>query len=511
MSKNIDRRDFLKMMGALSLGTMGYPFIKWIQPDQPNLTGKKNILLMVFDAFSAQHISFHGYTRATTPNLVRLMERAVIYHNHYAGGNFTTPGTASLLTGVLPWKHRAFDFFQTVDKAFADKSIFHAFSDYYRLAYSHNPLVVKLLDQFSSGLDENIPLDRFLLSNDNIIQKLFLQDKDIAAVGWARTIKKEDEYSYSLYLSSIYKQIQDNKLKNLTPQFPRGLPSINGDNHFTLEMVMDWLGLQIPQIPQPFLGYFHFIPPHQPYSTHAEFYNRFFNDRFTSADKPEDIFSKPASVDLMLRRRQQYDEFILYVDREFGRLFDRLETAGLLENTWVILTSDHGELFERGIIGHVTPVLYEPVVHVPLMIFEPGRTTRLDVYDKTSVVDILPTLLHITGAQTPDWTDGTVLPPFGKIDKVLDQNIYIVQSKDTELASPITKATIVLIKGNYKLMYFAGYEELNQEERIELYDLAQDPDEINNIYSRQSGMGNLMLEELKSKLAEVNQPYINNS
>ena len=118
------------------------------------------------------------------------------------------------------------------------------------------------------------------------------------------------------------------------------------------------------------------------------------------------------SFDLLLKKRTNYDEFILYVDHEFGRLMENLESNGLLDNTWVILTSDHGELFERGIAGHLTPVLYQPVIRVPLLIFEPGRTIRQDVYSNTSTVDLLPTLLHVTGQKLADWSEGTPLPPF---------------------------------------------------------------------------------------------------
>src|SRR3989304_4147872 len=89
-----------------------------------------------------------------------------------------------------------------------------------------------------------------------------------------------------------------------------------------------------------------------------------------------------------------------------------LEGAGVLENTWVLLTSDHGELFERAIWQHTTPVLYQPVIRIPLLIFQPGRTTRLDVHTPTSAVDILPTLRHVTGSEPVSWSEGLVLPPF---------------------------------------------------------------------------------------------------
>lgn len=101
MQTNITRRDFLKLAGLLPL-SIALPSVS-----QSTETDKQNVIIFVFDALSAHNISLYGYPRKTMPNLVRLAEKAVVYHNHHAGGNFTTPGTASLLTGVLPWSHRA--------------------------------------------------------------------------------------------------------------------------------------------------------------------------------------------------------------------------------------------------------------------------------------------------------------------------------------------------------------------------------------------------------------------
>jgi len=509
MRKSITRRDFLKLSGALSAGLMGYPFLK-IMPSasQVDTDGKKNILIIVFDAFSARHISTYGYSRETTPNITRLAERAIVYHNHHAGGNFTTPGTASLLTGTLPWQHRAFSINALVVNTMADKSIFHAFHNYHRIAYSHNPVAVKLLNQFSSGLEENIPMDRFYLQSDKLIQRLFSNDLDTAEVGWIRTIKKDEGYSYSLFLSAIYEYYQKDKFASLAPQFPLGIPRTSGDNYFTLEMIIDWLSVQAGGFPRPFLGYFHLLPPHYPYFTRREFHNVFRDDGFQPAHKDPDLFSEPPiSYPVLKQWHELYDEYILYVDREFGRLFDQMERSGLLEDTWVILTSDHGELFERGIRGHATPVLYEPVIHIPLIIFEPGRSTRTDIYAPTSAVDLLPTLLHVTGEQPADWSEGFVLPPFSQ-EILTPRNIYAVQSVHTLPNEPLTHVTLMQTKEDYKLMYFTGYEELKGRERIELYNLAEDPEEMNNLYATKSGIGKALLDELKSKLSEMNKPYL---
>ena len=476
-------------------------------------TGKlQNVIVVVFDAFSAFDISLYGYQRETTPNFARLAEKAVVYHNHYSGGNFTTPGTASLLSGMLPWKHRQFVHYGEGSEVFIKNNIFSAFKNYYRTAYSHNPLANNLLTKLNNGgnLDNYILSKLLFLTTDGIITDLFRNDEDIASVSWVRTAKAKDEgFAYSLFLSHLYGPYQEYKIERLRPYYPRGVPSVKSDNYFLLEQAIDWLGGELGKMPQPFISYFHLMPPHAPYKTHIDFYNRFKNDGLQPIVKPFDMFSRlddPQYTDIWQARRS-YDEFILYADREFGRFMDSLENSGLLENTWVVLTSDHGELFERGVQGHFTPLLYQPVIRVPLMIFEPGRTTRTDIYSNTSAVDVLPTLLHVTGQSPADWTEGTVLPPFGP-ELASDRNIYVLQAKSNKQYAPITVATTTLVRENYKLQYFFGYDELGADgERIELYDLKNDPQELSNLSSSKPETTAELLHEINQKLTEVDEPF----
>jgi choline-sulfatase len=510
MNGSYSRRDFLKLAGLLSFSTAAPSFMRGLQAARQPQAGKKNVLIVVFDAFSAYHLSFHGYGRETTPNIARLAERAVVYHNHYAGGSYSTPGTASLLTGVLPWKHRAFKFYSKVIEEYADKTIFHAFDDCYRIAYSHNPLVNALLDQFAPDLEDYIPLEQFLLTNESLIHSLFRNDNDIATIGWSRDMKKEDGYSYSLFLADLYNKYLQSKVEKYASSYPLGLPSVLGNNYFLLENAIDALGKQIAGIPKPFMGYFHFMPPHQPYNTHKDFHNFFEKDNLPWINKPVDIFARRGypQPQEMMRRRREYDEFILYVDREFGKFMDGLESSGLLEDTWVVLTTDHGELFERGVLGHMTEILYQPLIRIPLIIFEPGRKTRLDVRTKTSAVDILPTLLHVTGGQAPEWSDGVLLPPYADQTPDPQRNFYVMQAKETELYSPVTQGTFIMVRENYKIMYFFGYEQLDGRERIELYDIEADPEELNDLYPSQKRLGDQLLGELKAKMAVMDKPYL---
>lgn len=504
MKQSFNRRDFLKLAG---LGSFNL-FVPSFAGSLPHQSGTgTNVLVFVFDAFSAYHISLHGYQRETTPNLARLAEKAVVYHNHFAAGSFTVPGTASLLTGVLPWKHRAFRFEDGVIEEYANKSIFQAFNAHYRIAYSHNPHVVRFLEQFKRDLEKFIPYQQLLLTGNGLFQSIFKNDDDTANVSWQRIMVKDKGLSYSLFLSTLYKQYIDAKLKAYKELFPIGVPTIKGNDHYLMEEAVDWLNEEIPLLPQPFLGYFHFMPPHDPYAPHRRDYGHFMNDDLKVNEKPNDVFAPVRPFDLMITKRREYDEFILYLDREFGRLFDHLESTGILKNTWVVFTSDHGEMFERGIQGHITPAFYQPLVRVPLLIFPPGKSSRTDIHTPTSAVDVLPTLLHLTGGEPANWVEGVILPPFSPSEPDPNRNIYAFQSYHSEQNTTLTEATGMLIKGKYKLVYYSGYREVlgGEGKMTQLFDIEADPEELNDLSETKREVLELLLSELKAKYAEINE------
>lgn len=508
MNKPINRRDFLKLAGLVPLSLVGSRAVQALGLPQSAQNSQQNVLVVVFDALSALNISLYGYGRETTPNLDKLSKRAIIYRNHFAGANFTTPGTATLLTGTYSWTNRALNSNGKVAEPFVDQNIFHAFQNHYRISYSHNGWVNTLFKQFAKDLDEFVPREKlFLASFSDSLLSVFKNDEDIASVSWVRAMKKETEgYSYSLFLSSIYEQYRKGEDAKLRILFPRGLPSTGSDDGFLLEQAVDWLGNRLTAIPQPFLGYFHFLPPHYPYHTPADFYGRFDRDGLKIDEKPTDVFA-PLKSENIAKVRTTYDEYLLYIDREFGRLYNSLETSGLLENTWVVFTSDHGEMFERGISGHSTPAMYQPVIRVPLLIFEPGRETGLDVTTPTSAIDVLPTLLQVTGQPIPNWHEGSVLPPFATTSPDPNRSIYALRAQANVPLAPLNPASIMLVKGRYKLVYFFGYPELNGAELVQLFDLESDPEELNDLQSTQKEIAAELFSELKAKLAEVDKPY----
>ena len=350
--RKINRRDILKLSGLSSLSLSQSYFsgspLKLFQGGN-----KQNILIVVFDTLSAKNMSLYGYPRSTTPNILRIAQRGIVYHEHYAGGPYTTPGTASLLTGTYPWTHRAFRVQSQVAKEFENKNIFSLFEDYQRIAYTHNPVANTFLRQFLSSLDTYIPRQDLYLLEDYILEKLLINDYDTASIFKRQLYVQNDGDFYSLFLSNLLRKTdrferQKQYLeRKYAEEFPLGLP---GElNHFVLEDGIDAMQGTLLSLDSPYLAYYHFFPPHAPYTTRRDFFDAFNNDSYEPIKKPEHLFSQKNSWKALVKNRRAYDEFILYVDHEFGRLYDYLVSSGHLDNTWVIFTSDHGELFERGI------------------------------------------------------------------------------------------------------------------------------------------------------------------
>lgn len=500
MNKKLSRREFIKLASLL-------PAIHFLPnhlirpPSAPPESDGPNILIIVFDALSALHVSFLGYQRETMPFLSQLADRATVYHNHYAGGNYTTPGTASLLTGTYPLTHRGIVPGKPLEKEFSEKNIFQLFDTHYRVTYSHNPFVNTLQNQFADDLDLLKDRRDLYLKSDWLISELFSKDEDIATVSWIQGIKKKPGYAYSLLLSFLYYQLDQGVISDYIKTFPRGVPYISQNSYYKLEDAIDWTYDQLTISPQPFLGYFHYLPPHKPYFTRNDFVNTFKGDKFEPIVKTNPLND---SRWIFRGKRRWYDEFILYVDAEFKRFFDLMETSGLLHNTWLIFTSDHGELFDRGTQGHITKLLYQPLVKIPLLIFEPGQGTRKDIYSPTNAVDILPTMLQISGKQIPDWIEGEVLPPFKSAAP--DRSIFAFEAKDNKQFEPITNGTAMAIKDQLKLIYYFGYEKL-KEPLLELYDIENDPEELDNLYQPNSITARNLLDELNTKIEESNQRY----
>jgi arylsulfatase A-like enzyme len=506
MSREINRREFIKLLGMLPLG-----LFKWPRMALRNHSGDKhNVLIVVFDALSAKNMSVYGYPRKTTPQIEQRANKAAVFHRHYAGGNFTTPGTASLLTGVYPWSHRAFNLYGRVNEDHVQKSIFSLLGDtHHCFTYSHNSLANNILHQFRDDIGAWTKRTALALASNTYSDRIFSDDLPEAYSGELLLFHFSHNPPGLFLLSQLesFKRLISltvvrNRYKHT---FPRGVPQQSpGDILFTIEQAMDWIEAQVQDAPEPFLGYIHLLPPHEPYNTREDFVD-LFDDDWQSVDKPEHFFTQGKSERFLREQRRQYDEYIAYVDAEFGRLYDELEQMGILENTCLILTSDHGEMFERGIHAHTTPILYEPVINIPLLVWHPDQEGRVDMFAPTSCVDVLPTIMELAGQPIPAWCEGMPLPIIDQGSVDTERSIYAVEAKGNHWHAPLEQVTLALIKGRYKLVHYLGYDDF--QDVYELYDLEGDPDELNDIFLSLPEIAIAMKEETDRKLEEINHPY----
>jgi arylsulfatase A-like enzyme len=471
-----------------------------------------NILILVFDALSARNMSLYGYPRDTTPELAKFAENALVFNQHYSSANFTTPGTASILTGTLPWHHRAFHIFGNVSKEFEGQSIFQAYggSSLQRVAYTHNDLAEMLLYQFINDIDQYLRASDLAMFHDQpFSNRLYFQDRNAAFLSERLALQGWDRDPASIVLSvfhKIWRTLENEEVnRQFEDQFPLGVQSVSGGSLlFLLEHAVDWLKEKLITTTQPFIAYLHFYPPHGPFRRRDDFIG-IFDDGWEPPEKPEHFFSKGQDREYQNQRRQDYDEHIAYMDSEFGRLVNFMESRGLMEDSILVFTTDHGQMFERGITGHTTPLLVESLIHVPLVISYPGQQGRMEIDTPTSCIDLLPTLLHITGQQTPDWVRGQLLPPFSRAGRSGERTVFAVEAKENSSMAPIEIGTVAMRKGRYKLVHYFGYEGYKDE--YELFDLEDDPEEMENLISAERSIASTLKEEMRAKLEEVNSPY----
>jgi membrane-anchored protein YejM (alkaline phosphatase superfamily) len=291
---SLSRRDLLKIAGITPLVGLELSRRNSRLRFNPYQQKSPNILVLVFDSLSAKNVSLYGYPRKTTPNFERFAQKSTVYHRHYSSGNFTTPGTASLLTGVYPWTHRAMNMRDQTLPQFTDQNIFSLLNQrYHTFAYTHNTFAYIHLDQFRKSIDNLLKISDLTLYSDSFTEKLADPDYFIANEAELLSLKNENASSSSLFLSLFDKEHRLKKVSEINQafhkQYPRGLPNCptgkDSKQCYTVENTFEWLQAQVATQTDPFFGYVHINPPHAPYNPQREFIG-IFKDNFKTPEKP---------------------------------------------------------------------------------------------------------------------------------------------------------------------------------------------------------------------------------
>ena len=172
---------------------------------------------------------------------------------------------------------------------------------------------------------------------------------------------------------------------------------------------------------------------------------------------------------------KDYYRLVKSVDDNVGRVLDYLKESGLEKNTIVVYTSDQGfALGEHGFYNKQW--MYEPSLHQPLIVRYPGLVAPGSVHSSmVNHIDLAPTLLDVVGLPVPSDMQGHSLKPIlaGKSDKVRDAHYYHFYEHGKGLPEMIGVRT-----ATQKLIHYPG---LPVSHQWELFDLEQDPDEIQNL------------------------------
>jgi len=210
---------------------------------------------------------------------------------------------------------------------------------------------------------------------------------------------------------------------------------------------------------QPFCAFVYVPDPHLPYIKHDD-----FNYGLSVTDL--------------------YDGEVAYTDFHLGRLFNWMEQAGRLQDTMIVIMSDHGEsLGERGVYRHSTQ-LYNEQTHVPMIMYVPGAAPRR-AKNYVSTIDLGSTLLNAVGVECPKAYVGVSLMPLIRGESFIRPPVFAEHtieeiSKYVRLdqqVHPETKKYMVITQDGYKLIYNRDFSS------FELFDLNSDLKEEQNLYN----------------------------
>lgn len=311
-----------------------------------------NVILLTVDCLRADHLSSYGYERETTPNIDDLADNNVRYTNAYSVSSHTREAVSGFLTGHYPdraidQKYRLSE--TTVAERLQEQEVATG-------AFHSNPFVSRAYG-YSSGFDE---------FNDD----LYLGQNKFVALA-QRLLDKLRNRHYA-------------RAEEINERAIKWIDSLDDD--------------------RPFFLWNHYMDPHGPYEPVNTHRNR-FADQPVSDNRAQALYKRSTSDPSEVSEDDQralidlYDAEIRYTDEQIGNMLSELERRGLLSDSLLILTADHGDAFgEHDYYGHPRR-LHDELVHVPMIVSTPERGPTT-VETPVSTLDVAETI--VPGAGHPD-------------------------------------------------------------------------------------------------------------
>lgn len=348
-------------------------------------SARPNVLLITLDTLRADHLSAYGYGRPTTPTIDRLAREGVLFENAFAAASWTLPSHASIMTGRYPHEHRAGG--RPLGGRYPTLAQVLSSRGYATAAFVANTHYVAPRTGLERGFSH---FEAYYSSPTDMLRRTF----------YGRSLLDR------LPLVGYYDIPGRKRATEVNREFFRWLDD-NGTAPFFV-----------------FLNYFDVHDPYVPpkgyearFSSHANRGSRINSEMSPGLFMPANAPKLSLSPEDIRVEIDGYDASLAYLDAELGSLFTQLGALGVLDNTLIIIASDHGESFgEHGLFGHGNS-LYRNLIHVPLIIRFPNRVPAgLRVTRAASLQAIPATVMNLLGldAESPfpgsslvqHWADG---------------------------------------------------------------------------------------------------------
>jgi arylsulfatase A-like enzyme len=441
-----------------------------------------NVLWIVWDTVRADRLGVYGHDRDTTPNLDRWAADARVFEDCLSTAGYTLPSHASMFTGLLPSEHCTNNDHGRLDDDYTTIAE-HLGSYGYRTYLSSANPQISSSGNFNQGFDraEHPWSPRFRERAMRLVRQKLSAEDTSSELGEA--------------------------FRNTDRKGRMSIWNIKATGALAQEAILSWLGS--PRRLQPFFVFVNYMEAHRPLIP-----PRRFRERMMSPEQVERSYGVNRSwaptweytcgvreyddeeIELT---RATYDAAVAELDGVFGRLVTTLKRDGYLENTVVILTSDHGEhLGEQHMLDHQYSV-YQPLLRVPLIIHYPPRIAP--GRDSRPVVnyDIFPTLLDLIGIPPPV---GLRTRAVSLLEPQDERTRYAEDPSPSRVAiasvklshpdwdpSPWKRQLRALVEGDDKLIW-------GSDGRHELFDLSVDPMEQRSLLDQRGDLARSMRESL---------------
>lgn len=316
-----------------------------------------NVILIVVDTLRADHLSCYG-KRNQTPAIDALAADGTRFARAYSQASWTRPSFGTIFTSLYPSSHRAIHKADQLPDAVVTLAETMQAAGYATVGFANNINVAPLFG-FQQGFDQYVFLEpEFFFGATESAAQLTIYNQ-------LRLIR-ERFISKKKWVENYYQ--------------PADVVSKHG---------LDWLAARDSK--RPFFMFLHYMEPHDPYFVHP--YN---GEAYARVANPN---PDPSLAD---KYRDAYDGAIRFLDSELAKLFAELKAKGLYDESFVVLTADHGEEFhEHGGWWHGT-TLYDEQLAVPLLVKPPRGGASGVVNDAVvSSLDIAPTIIAGAGLAVP--------------------------------------------------------------------------------------------------------------